>query len=95
MNGFTVDPAVLRQLVTTLRSIDEQLGRLAVAEPLSREETGHARLADSVSGFVGRWDDARHLLGQRIKDCTDHLDSAIAAYCGTEDDVVRSFGGHR
>ncbi|WP_372671097.1 hypothetical protein [Amycolatopsis kentuckyensis] len=95
MNGFTVDPAVLRRLVTTLRSIDEQLDQLAVTEPLSPEETGHARLAHSVSDFTGRWGEARKQLGQRIKDCTDHLESAISAYCQTEDDVVQAFGGNR
>jgi len=94
MNGFTVDPAVLRQIVNTLRSIDEQLARLAVAEPLSLQETGHARLTHSVSDFVTRWGEARSQLGQRIKDCTDHLESAITAYSRTEDDVVQTFGGN-
>ena len=94
MNGFTVDPAVLRQLVNTLRSMDVQLERLAVAEPLSQQETGHARLAHSVSDFTDRWGEARKQLGQKIKDCTDHLESAIKAYCRTEDDVVQTFGGN-
>jgi hypothetical protein len=94
MNGFTVEPAVLRQLVNTLRSIDEQLDQLAVTEPLSQQETGHARLTGSVSDFVSRWSEARSQLRRRIKDCTDHLESAITAYCRTEDDVVRTFGGN-
>jgi hypothetical protein len=93
MNGFTVDPDVLRQLVNTLRSIDEQLERLAVAEPLSEQETGHARLAHSVSHFADRWSEARKQLSQRIKDCTDHVESAITTYCQTENDVVQAFGG--
>jgi hypothetical protein len=50
-----------------------------------------------MDGFTvdpDRWDEARKQLDQRIKDCTDHLESAITAYCRTEDDVVQTFGGN-
>jgi hypothetical protein len=93
MNGFSVDPVALGQLAATVREIHGQLESVAEADPLDAVETGHARLADAVHGFVGTWGDGRRELGAKFDDFADRLDQALGAYTGTEGEVLRTFGG--
>jgi hypothetical protein len=85
--AFVVDVDALVELRRGLEAIRMDLETAKLGD-LNRDAFGRDDVADAVLDFVRNWRDGRTRIDEKLTECAEILDQAIAAYGGAEQAIA-------
>ncbi|HEY3773589.1 MAG TPA: hypothetical protein VGL69_11380 [Solirubrobacteraceae bacterium] len=94
MGTFTVDPASLSGLSSTLSSIHNQMQGMQGVASGYEGLLGGSDLEGEVSSFCSTWHYGISQLGQHMADVVQRLDYAAAGYGKSEQSIVNAAQTH-
>ena len=88
MATFTVEPATLAELSSTLTGIHSHMQNMQGVATGYEGLLGGSDLEGDVESFCGTWNYGIGQLGDHMKDVITHLDAAAAGYHKSEQDIT-------
>jgi hypothetical protein len=94
--GFTLDPAAIAELVSTIAALREDLeARTGGHHELPEAVSGDHRVSTAMDEFSSNWRDGRTRIIENLDRCLDALRATAATYDRVENEVRQSVGGAR
>lgn len=88
MATFTVDPATLHELSSTLSGIHAQMQSMHGVATGFEGLLGGSDLEGEVEGFCSHWNYGIGLLGEHMQKVVERLNDAAATYGKSEQEIV-------
>lgn len=92
MTTFTVDPATLQDLSSTLSGVHAQMQAMHGVATGYEGLLGGSDLEGAVEGFCSRWGYGVTCLANDMGQVVEHLNAAFAGYTRSEEDIRKAAG---
>lgn len=93
MATFTVDPATLQELSSTLSGIHSEMQNMHGVATGYEGLLGGSDLQGDVEGFCSHWGYGIGQLADHMGKVVEHLNAAAATYQKSETDIQKAAGG--